>query len=175
MKTIVIGITASVSIYKTCELIRLLKKDNYNIRVVMSKNSTKLIQPLLFETLSENRVYVEMFSEKREMGHISLKENCDLMVVVPADANIIGKFSSGIADDLISTTLISMKCPIIMAAAMNPDMWNNFAVQRNIQYLKENDIVFVEPDAGKVVCGDSGIGKLASVGKIYEKIKNTIK
>lgn len=171
---IIIGVTASVSIYKTCEIIRLFRKNNDDIYVVMTENSTKLISPVLFETISNNPVYIDTFSERNSMTHISLKENADLMIVAPADANIIGKYASGIADDLLSTTLISVSCPVLLAPAMNPNMWSNFSVKKNVNFLRNNNVHFIGPVSGDVICGENGIGKLSSPEEIYNAAKKII-
>lgn len=109
------------------------------------------------------------------MGHISLKDGADLMVVAPATANIIGKFAGGIADDLLSTTFMSVTCPVIVAPAMNPNMYNHRPVQENIEKLKGWGVHFVDPDTGEVACGDEGMGKLAEVETIYRKAMDVIK
>lgn len=170
MKKVILGVTSSVSIYKSCELARLFVKNGYSVFTVMSANATELIRPLLFENLTGNKVYTSLFAkDAHDMAHISLKENASIYVVAPATANSIGKFAHGIADDLISTTFLSVNCPVLIAPAMNPNMWNNKAVQENIEILIKRGIHIIEPETGHVLCGDEGTGKLADTGGIYDK------
>ncbi len=169
MKKIILGISSSISAYKACDLTRLFVKGGYSVFAVLTQNAQHLVTPLTLETLSGNPVYTDSFvRDRREMGHIELKENAALLLVAPATANIIGKFAAGIADDLLSTTFLSVKCPVLIAPAMNPNMWTHPAVQENIARLKGWGISFVEPDEGLVACGDQGYGKLASIERIYE-------
>jgi phosphopantothenoylcysteine synthetase/decarboxylase len=172
---IVIGVTSSISVYKACDLVRLFVKDNFDVHVVMSENATSLVSPLTFETLSGNFVYTKMYAENlREMGHIKLKDNALLFVIAPATANILGKIANGIADDLLSTTFLSMPCPVAVAPAMNPAMWTNPAVAHNVSVLKERGVTVIEPDSGTVACGDEGRGKLAKVETIFNECKKLI-
>ncbi len=176
MKKIILGISSSIAAYKACDLIRLFVKGGYSVHVVATENALYLVSPLTLETLSGNPVYSEQYSrERREMGHIELKTDASLFLVAPATANIIGKFAGGIADDLLSTTFLSVTCPVMMAPAMNPNMYLHPAVKRNIEILKQWGVAFVEPAAGEVVCGDEGMGKLANVDEIYRAAVNAIK
>ncbi len=176
MKKIILGISSSIAAYKACDLVRLFVKGGYDVFPVLTKNAENLITPLTLETLAGNPVYSDSFvKSNREMGHIVLKEDASLFVVAPATANIIGKFANGIADDLLSTTFLSVTCPVVIAPAMNPNMWNHRAVQYNIKRLKEWGITFVDPDEGEVACGDVGHGKLADIQRIYEVSVNAIK
>ncbi len=175
MKKIILGISSSISAYKACDLIRLFVKSGYNVTNILTENAKHLVTPLTLETLSGNPVYTDSFARKRrEMAHIELKKDASLFLVAPATANIIGKFAGGIADDLLSTTFLSVKCPVVIAPAMNPDMWTHRAVQANINRLKSWGVIFVEPEEGKVVCGDEGTGKLADIEKIFETSINAI-
>lgn len=174
-KKLVLGVSSSVSIYKACELARMIMKHHISVHVVMTENATRLIQPLLFETLTGNAVYTDTFvRERRMMGHISLKENTDLFLVAPATANVIGKFAGGIADDLLSTTYLSMSCPVILAPAMNPEMWNHAATQENIARLKHRGVTIIDPVEGVVACGDYGTGKLADIETIFTAVRNAL-
>ena len=176
MKKIILGISSSISAYKSCDLIRLLVKDGHSVHTVITEKALHLVTPLTLETLSGNPVYSDSFSrDRKEMGHIELKEGADLFLVAPATANIIGKFACGIADDLLSTTYLSVDCPVMIAPAMNPNMWNHAAVQENIKKLKSRKVEFIEPAKGKVACGDEGYGKLADIETIFEAVKNVIK
>jgi phosphopantothenoylcysteine decarboxylase/phosphopantothenate--cysteine ligase len=176
MKKIVIGVTASIAAYKACDLTRLFVKAGYSVYVVMTENAKELVTPLTFETLSGNPVYSDNFVKNmKEMGHIELKKDASLFIVAPATANIIGKFANGIADDLTSTTFLSVECPVLIAPAMNPNMWAHPALQENIKRLKSWGVKFVNPEKGKVACGDDGEGKLADIQKIFEAAENAIK
>ena len=169
MKKIILGITSSISAYKACDLTRLFVKSGYSVFPVLTDNALELITPLTLETLSGNQVYTSTFArERNEMAHIKLKDDASLLLVAPATANIIGKFAHGIADDLLSTTFLSVECPVVIAPAMNPNMWKHVAVQENIARLKSWGVIFVEPDVGSVACGDEGAGRLADIERIFE-------
>lgn len=168
MKKIILGITSSISAYKACDLIRLLVKKGYAVHVVATRNALNLVSPLTLEVLSGNPVYSEQYSkDRREMGHIELKTDASLFLIAPATANIIGKLSHGIADDLVSTTFLSVTCPVLVAPAMNPHMYKHPAVQENIAKLKSWGVKFIDPVFGEVVCGDEGPGKLADIETIF--------
>jgi phosphopantothenoylcysteine synthetase/decarboxylase len=176
MKKIILGISSSIAAYKTCDLTRLFVKSGYSLFAVPTKNALQFVTPLTLETLSGNPVYTDQFvKDRREMGHIELKENASLLLVAPATANIIGKFANGIADDLLSTTFMSVKCPVVIAPAMNPNMWSHPALQENVRRLVKWGAIFVEPDEGPVACGDEGKGRLADIEKIFEASVNAIK
>jgi phosphopantothenoylcysteine synthetase/decarboxylase len=169
MKKIILGVSSSIAAYKSCDLARLFVKSGYSVFPVLTRNALHLVTPLTLETLCGNPVYTDSFVEdRRAMGHIELKEDASLLVVAPATANIIGKFANGIADDLLSTTFLSVKCPALIAPAMNPNMWAHPAVQANIERLKGWGARFVEPAEGLVACGDMGYGKLAEVETIFK-------
>lgn len=175
-KKIILGVSSSIAAYKACDIARTLTKDGYDVFCVLTQNATQLITPLTLQTLTGNPVYTTSFAiEWREMGHISLKDDARLLLVAPATANIIGKFAHGIADDLLSTTFLSVDCPVVIAPAMNPFMWNHMAVRYNIQKLREWGVLIVEPETGLVACGDEGQGRLASVEAICLAAKNAIK
>ncbi len=176
MKKVILGISSSIAAYKACDLIRLFVKGGYSVHVVATENALNLVSPLTLETLSGNPVYSEQYSrERREMGHIELKTDASLFLVAPATANIIGKFAGGIADDLLSTTFLSVTCPVMIAPAMNPNMYRHPAVQRNIETLKQWGVAIIEPAAGEAVCGDEGTGRLADVEAIYGTAADAIK
>ncbi len=173
---IIFGISSSIAAYKACDLARMLTKDGFDVFCVLTENATHLVAPLTLQTLTGNPVYTTSFAlQWREMGHIELKDNAALLLVAPATANIIGKFASGIADDLLSTTFLAVDCPVVIAPAMNPNMWKHRAVQENIKKLKEWGCIIVEPETGLVACGDEGQGRLASIESIYEVARNAIK
>jgi phosphopantothenoylcysteine synthetase/decarboxylase len=175
MKKVILGISSSISAYKTCDLIRMFVKLGYQVFPVATRHALELVTPLTLETLSGNMVYSDSFSmERREMGHIELKEGASLLLVAPATANIIGKFANGIADDLLSTTFLSVKCPVLIAPAMNPAMWSHPAVIANIEKLKSWGAQIIEPETGKAACGDEGQGRLADIEAIYNRVIDAI-
>lgn len=168
-KTIVVGVSGGIAAYKALDVISRLKKDNYEIHVIMTESATKFVSPLSFQSLSQNFVITDMFSEPIawEIQHISLAKEADLILVVPATANIIGKVASGIADDMLSTTIMAAKCPVVFAPAMNTNMYTNAIVQANIEKLKSFNYKFISPESGRLACGDVGEGKLAETELIY--------
>jgi phosphopantothenoylcysteine synthetase/decarboxylase len=169
MKKVILAVGSSISAYKSCELARLFVKGGYDVFALLTENATKLVSPITLETLTGNPVYTDKtLWEKHEMGHITLKDDALLFLAAPATANMIGKFANGIADDLVSTTFIAVTCPVLIAPAMNPNMYSHKAVQSNIKRLKEWGFKFVEPDDGQVACGDQGVGRLADINTIYE-------
>lgn len=176
-KKIILGITGCIAAYKSAELLRSLKKSGADVWVVMTKNATEFITPLTFRTLSGNPCITEMFDPSvtsMAMPHISLSESADLVLIVPATANIIGKASYGIADDVLSTILLSSKCKKIIAPAMNTKMWENAIVQENVKKLAKNGYKFIMPGSGDLACGDIGSGRLADVKNIFDEVVNEI-
>jgi phosphopantothenoylcysteine decarboxylase/phosphopantothenate--cysteine ligase len=175
MKKIILGVSSSISAYKAYDLARLFVKDGFSVHTVLTENALNLVSPLTFETLTGNPVYTYSYAQdRREMGHISLKDNASLFLVAPATANVIGKFAGGIADDLLSTTFLSVDCPVMIAPAMNPNMYGHRAVQENMAKLKSWGVLFVEPETGIVACGDEGQGKLADIETIFKAAKNAL-
>lgn len=194
-KNIVLGVTASIAIYKACEIIRRLIKDNLDVSVVMTKNAAELVSPRVFSSLSGGRVYPHTNYSAREKGaigvgvycdefrssanckieHISLAKRADLVLIAPATANIIGKIASGIADDLLSTTIMATRALVLIAPAMNENMYKNKIVQANIKRLKSLGYKFIEPKIGKLACGDVGVGHLAEVETIVRQVKRYLK
>lgn len=174
---IVIGVTGGIACYKACEIVSRLKKLEANVNVIMTKNATEFVSSLSFETLSGNEVSTDMFALKShfEVKHISLAKKADLCVIAPATANIIAKLASGIADDMLSTTLLATKATIIICPAMNTAMYENVATQKNIATLKERGMIFVEPNEGRLACGDIGKGKLAEPCEIVQVIEDILK
>ena len=169
MKKIVLAVSSSISAYKSCDLARLFVKAGYDVHVCLTEHAAKLVSPLTLEALTGNPVYSDdTLWEKRQMGHIALKEGASLFLAAPATANLIGKFANGIADDLVSTTFLAMTCPVMVAPAMNPNMFAHPAVQGNIAKLKGWGVHIVEPESGPVACGDEGKGRLADINIIFE-------
>ncbi len=175
-KNIVIGITGGIACYKACEVITHLVREGANVEVIMTKNATEFITPLTIETLSKHKVVVDMFEKKEhiEVEHISLARKADLIAVVPATANIIGKVANGIADDMLSTTIMATRAKVVFAPAMNNEMYNNLIVQDNIAKLRKYGYDFVEPIEGNLACGYRAIGKLANKETIIAKIQKLL-
>ncbi|MCX7997373.1 MAG: phosphopantothenoylcysteine decarboxylase [Leptospiraceae bacterium] len=167
-KEIIIAVTGGIAAYKTCDLVRNLTKHGYPVRVIMTHNATQFIHKNTFEALTNKPVLVDEYESI--MAHIEIKNLAKVFAIVPATANIIGKMANGIADDLVSSTYLACTAPVIVAPAMNPGMYANKAVQRNIKQLKEDGVIIIDPNDGIVVCGDEGTGKLAEVEEIQKKI-----
>ena len=171
------GVTASIAAYKGCEIVRGLKKKGADVRVILTRNAGKLIGPLTFQTLSQHSVLTETFERFEDWTpkHIVLAEWAEAMLIAPATANIIGKARAGIADDLLSSTIISVTCPVIFGPAMNERMYNNAVVQENIEALKQRGYFFVGPDEGFLAEGYEGKGRLAETKKIIDFVSKVIK
>lgn len=172
IKTVVIGVSGGIAVYKILDVISALRKRNIAVHVIMSKNATEFVTPLSFQSLSQNIVTVDMFAEPKawEIQHISLAKKADLFLVAPATANIIGKVANGIADDMITTTILATKAPVVFAPAMNTNMYENPIVQGNIARLKGYGYKFIEPASGRLACGDTGSGKLADTKVITDTV-----
>lgn len=171
-KTIVIGVSGGIAAYKAAEITSRLKKLHADVRICMTKSAQEFITPLTLQSLSQNSVATEMFAnvEKWDIEHISLATAADIVLIAPATANIIGKIAGGIADDIVTTTVMASKAPVIIAPAMNNNMYENDIVQANIEKLKSLGYVFVEPSYGRLACGTVGRGRLAEVDDIIEAI-----
>jgi phosphopantothenoylcysteine decarboxylase/phosphopantothenate--cysteine ligase len=171
-KTIIVGVTGGIAAFKTCDLVSTLKKLEAEVWVVMTRAAQQFVTPLTLRTLSQNPVISSLFSEdeyKKPVPHVTLAEKADLIIVAPATANIIGKIAYGIADDALTTTIMTAKCPKLLAPAMNTNMWENPIVQKNIGTLKSLGYHFVGPIEGRLACGTVGMGKMAEVAKIIRK------
>ncbi len=168
---IVLGVTGGIAAYKACELTRLFVKGGYGVHVVMTEHARQFVTPLTFSTLSGNPVASGMFDEgaPETIKHIDLADDADLVVVAPATANIIGKVSAGIADDLLSTVIMATKAPVLFAPSMNVNMYENPITRGNIKRLTELGYHFAEPDSGWLACGWEGKGRLAEPPVIYER------
>ncbi len=175
-KNIVLGVCGGIAAYKACELTSRLRKLGARVHVIMTKSATEFVTPLTFQSLSLNQVVTDQFSAPRywEIEHISLAKLADAFVIAPATANMIGKLANGIADDMLSTTVMAAKTPVIIAPAMNTNMLDNPVVQRNIDALKALGYIFVEPEEGLLACGDVGKGKLADPAAILERILHVL-
>ncbi|MBQ3079596.1 MAG: bifunctional phosphopantothenoylcysteine decarboxylase/phosphopantothenate--cysteine ligase CoaBC [Clostridia bacterium] len=173
-KGIVLGVTGGIAAYKACDIVRRLTRLHASVRVVMTENAKEFVAPLTFETLSGNPVYSDNFEKAWEIGHISLQKFADLTIVAPATANIIGKMASGIADDLLSTSLMAARSPVLIAPAMNSGMWLNPATQRNAETLKAWGYHFVGPSSGELACGDTDVGRMSEPEEIVEAAKRIL-
>jgi phosphopantothenoylcysteine decarboxylase/phosphopantothenoylcysteine decarboxylase/phosphopantothenate--cysteine ligase len=178
-KTIVLGVTGSIAAYKAAEITSRLVKSNYDVHVIITEAAAKLIAPLTFQTLTKNKVYVDMFEEivYNDVRHISLAQRASCFVIAPATANIIGKIASGIADDMLSTVVMAVpvkKTPIIICPAMNTAMYENPITQSNIAKLRGHGYSFVEPKESMLACGDIGKGALADIGDIITAIEGKL-
>ncbi|MCM8778204.1 MAG: hypothetical protein NC898_00150 [Candidatus Omnitrophica bacterium] len=171
-KEIILGVTGSIAIYKSLELINLLKNKGFNITVIMTKEAEELIKPLTFQVVSENPVFREMFLPVKENAllHIHLADKGDLILICPATANIIGKIAGGISDDLLTCTIFSTKAPVIFCPAMNTQMYKNKIVQENIRKLEKMGYEFIGPVKGRLACGKVGLGHLAPLEMIVEGV-----
>lgn len=175
-KHIVIGVTGGIAAYKMLDVTSKLKKLDYDINVILTKNACEFVKPLPFETLSHNYVVTDTFNREHpwEVEHISLAKKADLMLIAPATANVIGKIANGIADDMLTTTVMAARCPVVIAPAMNTAMYENAIVQENISYLKEKGYIFLEPECGMLACGDVGNGKLPSPDQITAFVESIL-
>lgn len=171
-KHILLGISGGIAAYKSAELVRLLKKQGCDVRVVMTENARQFISPLTFQALSGHPVYCGLLDAESEnaMGHINLVRWADLLLIAPATANCIAKLSLGLADDLLSTVYLAATCPVYLAPAMNQAMWHKPATQNNIQTLLRHGVVIIGPDSGGQACGETGLGRMSEPEAIAERI-----
>jgi phosphopantothenoylcysteine decarboxylase / phosphopantothenate---cysteine ligase len=171
-----LGVCGGIAAYKAIEVLRLLQKANCEVRVAMTKHATEFIQPLTFRALTENYVLVDDYAPENPdpIAHINFSQNIDLLLIVPATANIIAKFANGIADDFLSSTYLASNAPVMIAPAMNVTMWNHPATQRNIERLKADGVHFIEPIAGELACKTVGTGKLEDVENIAAQVSKLL-
>ena len=167
-KNIVLGVSGGIAAYKSCTLVREFVKRGANVDVVMTANATQFVTPLTMETLSNNPVSVDMFAthDHRDVEHVSLAKKADLFVVAPATANVVGKYANGIADDMLTTTLMATTAPVLICPAMNVNMYNSAAYRANVATLKKRGVYFVDAESGFLACGDVGQGRLAEPKEI---------
>ncbi len=170
LKKIVLGVSGSIAAYKSADLIRRFQEEGCDVSVVMTKEATEFITPLTLATLSGKNVYSDMFAKDNwSMGHIELAK-ADYLVIAPATANVIGKMAAGLADDFLTTLVVSTKTPIFIAPAMNEEMYTNVIVKENCAKLKKHGIKFIEPVKGRLACGITGVGHLAEVEDIVKAV-----
>lgn len=175
-KTVVLGVTGSIAAYKIANLASSLVKLHADVHVIMTENATNFIHPIAFETLTKNKCLVETFDRNFQfhVAHVSLGEKADVMLVAPASANIIAKMAHGIADDMLSTTYLAMKCPVLVSPAMNVNMFNNPVVQDNLKTLEKYGVTVIPPDNGYLACGYNGTGKMPSEQVLLDYILREI-
>ena len=163
-----LGVSGGIAAYKAVEVMRLLQKSGCDVSVAMTKHATEFVQPLTFRALTDKHVIVDDYDPANPdpIAHINFSQSIDLLLVVPATANIIAKFANGVADDFLSSTYLASNAPVLIAPAMNTTMWENPATQRNIEQLKKDGVHFVEPVAGELACKTVGTGKLEDVENI---------
>ena len=171
-KNIVLGVTGGIAAYKSCEIVSRLRKAGAKVHVIMTKNACEFVTPLTFETLSNNPCVTDTFArpERWEVEHIALAKAADLFVIAPATANIMAKMAHGIADDMLSTTVLATRATVLIAPAMNTGMWEAKATQENLAVLKARGVEFVGPEGGFLACGDVGAGRMSEPVQIVEKI-----
>lgn len=169
-KKILLGITGSIAAYKAILILRRLTSAGADVTVVMTASAKRFITPLTFKVLSKNEVYSDLFESQEGLPHLSLLEQCDLILIAPATANFICKMATGIADDLLLSLLLSARVPILIAPAMDHNMWKNPIVQKKVSILRENDIRVVEPESGSLASGKEGEGRLACEDRIFDDV-----
>lgn len=171
-KTVVFGVCGGIAAYWAVEIVGQLKNLNADVHVILTENATKFVTALTFRTISQNQVTVNMFEKINSQGcvHISLAQRADFLLVAPATANIMGKVASGIADDMLSTTIMATTAPVVFCPAMNDKMWANPIVQENVEKLKRQNYHFVDPEYGEMACGGKGVGRLAKIESIVDKL-----
>ncbi|AOT68419.1 bifunctional phosphopantothenoylcysteine decarboxylase/phosphopantothenate--cysteine ligase CoaBC [Geosporobacter ferrireducens] len=171
-KNVVIGVTGGIAAYKAADIVSRLRKLCINVNVIMTKSAQEFVQPLTFQAISQNYVVTDMFEEPKtwDVEHISIAQKADVFLIAPATANVIGKIAGGIADDMLTTTVMATKAPVLIAPAMNTNMYENPIVQKNIEALKCMGYHFVEPTSGRLACGDFGKGKMAEPEVIVSEL-----
>jgi phosphopantothenoylcysteine decarboxylase/phosphopantothenate--cysteine ligase len=175
-RKVVLGVTGGIAAYKAAEFVRLLVKEEADVHVVMTQNAQKFVTPLTFQTLSGNSVSSDPFAllEDARIGHIALADLAELVVILPATANIIGKIANGMADDFLSTLVMATKAPVLIVPSMNVNMWENPALQKNIQTLLERGCHLMEPGEGELACHWYGKGRLPELSEVVEKMKDIL-
>jgi phosphopantothenoylcysteine decarboxylase/phosphopantothenate--cysteine ligase len=175
-REIVVGVTGGIAAYKAAELVSRLRQRGAGVTVVMTEAACRLVQPMTFAALSGRAVVTDLFEhpEHYETEHIALAQRADLAIVAPATANCLAKLAAGLADDALSTTLLSLTCPIVLAPAMNERMWRNPAVQHNVQVLRERGCHIVEPQEGWLACGERGQGRLADLDSLLAAAESAL-
>lgn len=176
-KKIVLMVSGCIACYKACSLVSLMKKAGAEVKVVMTENSTEFVSPLTFETLSGNRVVTDTFSRDFpwEVEHVALAKWADLFLVAPATANVIGKIASGICDDMLTTTVMAARCPVVISPAMNTAMFTSAANQENLKLLSARGFIIVEPSSGRLACGDEGKGRFPEPEELFFRVADLLR
>jgi len=176
-QNILLCVTASIAAYKACDIINQLKVAGLNVTVCVTKDALKFITPLTLQTLSGNKVFYDMFEPVEEYcpTHIKLAARENVVLIAPATADCISKIAAGICDDILTCTIVSTKAPVLIAPAMNDNMYNNKIIQANIEKLKQLGYKFIGPRKGHLACGGEGIGHIADVADIIKEVKRTLK
>ena len=171
-KNVLLGVTGGISAYKACEMLRLLMKEGANVNVVMTENAEKFVSKMTFQYLSGNKVFSNMYDDREsDISHINLADTSDLILICPATANFISKYSHGIADNLLLNILLATKSSVTLCPAMNVNMYDNPIIQDNMKRLMKLGIKIIEPDSGELACGWEGKGRLADLDKILHALK----
>ena len=175
-KNVVLGVTGGIAAYKACELCSRLRKAGAQVYVIMTKNACEFVAPLTFETLSNHPVVTDTFArpDTWEVEHVALAKRADIFVIAPATANILAKMACGIADDMLSTTVLATRAPILAAPAMNTGMWENAATRENVEKLRARGVRFIGPEGGFLACGDTGAGRMSEPAAIFEAINQIL-
>lgn len=175
-KSVVLGVTGGIAVYKAVDIVSRLRKKGVEVNVIMTRHAQEFVSPVTFQAIANNPVVTDMFDEPKtwDTEHIALAQKADVFLIAPATANIIGKMSAGIADDMLSTTVMATLAPVVIAPAMNTNMYLNPVVQRNIEDLKTLGVQFIEPASGRLACGDVGIGKLAAPEDIVAYVEHVL-
>lgn len=177
VKTVIVGVTASIAAYKACEIVNLLRKDSFDVRVIVTKDALNFVTLLTLQTLSGNKVLADIFgpSDRWAPVHTSLADSASLILIAPATANIIGKLANGICDDLLTCVTYASKASVLIAPAMNENMYNHKVIMGNIAKLEKMGYSFVGPVKGRLACGHDAIGHIAPVPEIIKEVKKIIK
>ncbi|MDY3279759.1 MAG: bifunctional phosphopantothenoylcysteine decarboxylase/phosphopantothenate--cysteine ligase CoaBC [Eubacteriales bacterium] len=175
-KCVVLGVTGGIAAYKACELASRLRKAGAQVYVIMTKNACQFVAPLTFETLSNHPVATDTFArpETWEVEHVALAKRADVFVIAPATANILAKMACGLADDMLSTTVLATRAPVLVAPAMNTGMWDNPATQENVERLQQRGVHFIGPEGGFLACGDTGEGRMSEPKDIFDAIEKLL-
>src|ERR1700730_18035336 len=178
---ITLGVTGGVAAYKAAELVRRLQQDNFTVQVVMTRSAREFITPLTFAALTGQKVIADLFAESggeanlaSAIEHIAVAQRTDLLLVAPATADILAKFARGIADDFLTTLSLASTAPVVVAPAMNVNMWNHAATQENVEKLRARGVKVVDPDEGYLACGMTGAGRLAGQKEIVAAVRETL-
>ncbi|KPK39634.1 MAG: hypothetical protein AMJ78_08200 [Omnitrophica WOR_2 bacterium SM23_29] len=176
-KEVILGVTGSVAAYKACDIINILRRSGHNVTVIMTKEAKEFISPLTLQTLSNNKVYSDMFELPTQWNplHTSLADKADLILIAPACANTIGKIANGICDDLLTCVVLASDAKLLIVPAMNEKMYKHPAVQENIKVLKSRGVKFIGPIKGPLACGYEGIGHIAEIDSIIVEVKKSLK